>query len=149
MEVVMAQAAGGALAVAVVAAAPSVAASSSSGAPPTSTMDPARRKTITDEVRKTAFGKSRVKGNCCKVWRVIKDLCKHQEQCDGDEARRLKFSDAGVVRFAKGKKRPWWVATEPHSILPCNYQPVKMTSNGRSSSSFLPTTRRARLSSRT
>ena len=105
---------------------PAVAAGASgSGRPsPAANVYPASVKSISNELRRAAFGKSHVKGDWGKLWKAVKDRRKHQETWDLNAEKRLTFSAAGMVRFAKCKKVAPWVAASPHD-LPTDYVPTE------------------------
>ena len=102
-----------------------VAGASGSGGPsPAVRVYPASAKSISDELRRGAFGKSHVEGDWSKLWKSVKDRRKHQTFWDHDPERRLTVSAAGMVRFVKGKKVMPWIASNA-SDLPPDYVPFE------------------------
>ena len=97
-------------------------ASGSGGPSPAVEVLPGAAKSISNELRKAAFGKSHTKGDWGKLWKAVKDRRKHQQFWDQDPEKRLQYSAGGMVRFTKGKTVTPWVAANADD-LPPDYVP--------------------------
>ena len=99
-------------------------ASGSGGPSPAVDMPPGSAKSISNELRKAAFGKSHTKGDWGKLWKAVKDRRKHQTFWDQDPEKRLMYSAGGMVRFTKGKTVNPWVAANA-TDLPTDFTPTE------------------------
>ena len=131
---------------------PAVAAGASGSGGPSPAVDvpPGSAKSISNELRKAAFGKSHTKGDWGKLWKAVKDRRKHQSFWDEDAEKRLQYSAGGMVRFTKGKTVNPWVAANAVGPARRTSRPPRSTSASPSSTRLLSEhARRARSCSRT